>query len=66
MKVKLARCLPKRFKVCIRVKAGSHNQEAQINKQIQDKERIQAAMENTALINIVNSGLRNSDRFDIL
>lgn len=50
IRVKLMRVLPKRFKVDVKVAKGSHASEAQVNKQLQDKERVAAALENGNLL----------------
>ncbi|KAI6117568.1 FAM96B protein [Pisolithus croceorrhizus] len=50
IRVRLMRCLPPRFKVDIRVKPGSHQSELAVNKQLNDKERVAAALENQALV----------------
>lgn len=60
IRVKLIRSLPRRFKVTVRITKGSHSQEDQINRQLEDKERVAAALENDNLIKVVNSGLRRS------
>ncbi|THH06215.1 hypothetical protein EW145_g4233 [Phellinidium pouzarii] len=44
-------------KVDIRVKPGSHQTEAALNKQLNDKERVAAALENPALLNVVEQCL---------
>ncbi|CAI2380160.1 unnamed protein product [Moneuplotes crassus] len=62
LRVKLYRSLPERFKVDIMIEPGKHASEHAINKQLNDKERVAAALENKQLLNIVNQGLRNSDR----
>lgn len=49
IRVKLDRNLPQSCKTCILIKPGSHNTEHTINKQINDKERAAAAMENPSL-----------------
>ncbi|KAF7279752.1 hypothetical protein GWI33_006782 [Rhynchophorus ferrugineus] len=54
IRVKLLRCLPSRFKVKVEVNPGTHNAECQINKQLADKERVAAALENSNLIKVVN------------
>jgi metal-sulfur cluster biosynthetic enzyme len=54
IRVKLLRSLPSRFKVTIKISPGSHQTEDAINKQLNDKERVAAALENTHLLNIVN------------
>lgn len=50
---KLQRDLPERYKLDIYVKEGTHNIEKDINRQINDKERIAAAMENPKLRELV-------------
>ncbi|VEN59216.1 unnamed protein product [Callosobruchus maculatus] len=49
IRIKLERCLPYPIKLDIFIKAGAHTTEQEINKQINDKERIAAAMENPNL-----------------
>ncbi|ESP03327.1 hypothetical protein LOTGIDRAFT_137532 [Lottia gigantea] len=46
---KLQECLPEKAKVDIKIKKGTHTTADEINKQINDKERIAAAMENPNL-----------------
>uniref|UniRef100_A0A1B6DEU4 MIP18 family-like domain-containing protein n=1 Tax=Clastoptera arizonana TaxID=38151 RepID=A0A1B6DEU4_9HEMI len=53
MKIKLERCLPQRIKLDIYIKKGTHDTEDEINKQINDKERVAAAMENPNLREMV-------------
>ncbi|KAG1678017.1 hypothetical protein FOA52_000813 [Chlamydomonas sp. UWO 241] len=53
LRVKLLRCLPTRFKVDIKVTPGSHSSEAAVNKQLGDKERVAAALENPNLLDMV-------------
>ncbi|KIJ17125.1 hypothetical protein PAXINDRAFT_167909 [Paxillus involutus ATCC 200175] len=50
IRVRLLRSLPPRFKIDIRVKPGSHQSELAVNKQLNDKERVAAALENPALV----------------
>ncbi|KAJ3628978.1 hypothetical protein MTP99_013406 [Tenebrio molitor] len=54
IRVKLLRCLPARFKVKVEVTKGTHNAENAVNKQLADKERVAAALENTHLIKVIN------------
>ncbi|KAL3284430.1 hypothetical protein HHI36_018589 [Cryptolaemus montrouzieri] len=54
IRVQLLRCLPPRFKVTIEVTPGTHNAESAINKQLADKERVAAALENIHLITVIN------------
>jgi metal-sulfur cluster biosynthetic enzyme len=60
IRVKLLRSLPPRFKVSVRVTPGTHNQEHDVNKQLNDKERVAAALENKHLIEVVNRCLATS------
>ncbi|KAJ2082171.1 Cytosolic iron-sulfur assembly component 2B [Coemansia sp. RSA 988] len=57
IRVRLLRSLPERFKVDIRVREGTHQSEADVNKQLNDKERVAAALENTYLLDVVNQCL---------
>mmetsp|Transcript_4879 Transcript_4879/g.6614 ORF Transcript_4879/g.6614 Transcript_4879/m.6614 type:complete len:164 (+) Transcript_4879:104-595(+) len=57
LRVKLLRCIPKRFKVDIFVSPGSHASELAVNKQLNDKERVAAALENRNLVDMVNKCL---------
>ncbi|KAJ3194143.1 Mitotic spindle-associated MMXD complex subunit MIP18 [Irineochytrium annulatum] len=54
IRVRLLRSLPARFKVDVRVREGTHQSEAAVNKQLNDKERVAAAMENAHLQEVVN------------
>ena len=57
IRVKLIRSLPRRFKVDITITKGAHATEDAINKQLNDKERVAAALENNHLLDIVNKCL---------
>mmetsp|Transcript_34015 Transcript_34015/g.64986 ORF Transcript_34015/g.64986 Transcript_34015/m.64986 type:complete len:162 (+) Transcript_34015:150-635(+) len=57
LRVKLMRCIPRRFKLDIFVSPGSHSSEAATNKQLNDKERVAAALENQNLLEMVNKCL---------
>ncbi|PNW76875.1 hypothetical protein CHLRE_11g479700v5 [Chlamydomonas reinhardtii] len=57
LRVKLWRSLPPRFKVDIKLSPGSHSSEAAVNKQLSDKERVAAALENPNLLAMVNKCL---------
>jgi hypothetical protein len=54
IRVQLLRSLPRRFKVDIYVSPGSHSSEHAVNKQLNDKERVAAALENPTLQTKVN------------
>ena len=57
IRVRLLRALPPRFKVDIRIRPGTHTSEEAVNKQLADKERVAAALENTHLLEVVNQCL---------
>ncbi|XP_015792194.1 mitotic spindle-associated MMXD complex subunit MIP18 [Tetranychus urticae] len=60
IKVKLMRCLPPRFKIDVKISKGSHSTEDAINKQLNDKERVAAALENPSLLQVINMCLKDS------
>ena len=51
------RSLPRRFKVDVKITPGSHASEEAVNKQLNDKERVAAALENSNLLKVVNQCL---------
>lgn len=53
VKVRLVNALPPRFRVDVRIKEGTSASADEANKQLGDKERVAAAMENRSLINMV-------------
>lgn len=57
IRVRLERCLPVRFRITILLKEGSHQSENQVNKQLNDKERVAAACENDQLLNVISKML---------
>ncbi|KAG7324125.1 hypothetical protein KOW79_012141 [Hemibagrus wyckioides] len=61
LQVKLQRCLPFKHKLEIYITEGTHSTEEDINKQINDKERVAAAMENPNLREIVEQCVTESD-----
>lgn len=54
IRVKLLRSLPPRFKVTVEITPGTHASENAVNKQLADKERVAAALENKSLIEVIN------------
>ncbi|KAG8199167.1 hypothetical protein JTE90_015998 [Oedothorax gibbosus] len=54
IKVQLLRLLPARFKIDVSIVPGTHVSAAAINKQLADKERIAAALENKYLHKVIN------------
>ncbi|KAM7408344.1 hypothetical protein PAMA_002177 [Pampus argenteus] len=57
IKVKLLRSLPDRFKIDVLITPGTHASEEAVNKQLADKERVAAALENASLLEVVNQCL---------
>eukprot|EP01068_Selenidium_serpulae_P008642 Selendium_serpulae@DN5035_c0_g1_i5.p1 len=65
--VKLMRGLPRTYKIEVRIQPGSHETEEAINKQLNDKERLLAAIESPGLLDKVNKGICNTDEWhDVL
>ena len=59
IRVKLLRSLPNRFKVTVIINPGTHASESAINRQLNDKERAIAALENDHLLSVVNKCILN-------
>jgi len=60
IQVKLIRSLPEHFKIDVYITPGSHATEEAVNKQLADKERVAAALENQHLLEVVNQCLVDS------
>jgi metal-sulfur cluster biosynthetic enzyme len=58
IRVRLQRCLPSRFRIRILIKEGTHQSENQVNKQLNDKERVAAACENDQLLSVISQMLQ--------
>ncbi|KAK2580958.1 hypothetical protein KPH14_006023 [Odynerus spinipes] len=54
IRVQLLRALPPRFKVNVEITPGTHVSETALNKQLADKERVAAALENSHLVEVIN------------
>lgn len=61
LRVKLMRNFPAHYKVDIYVAPGSHAFEASVNKQLNDKERVAAALENPNLLQLVDECLASNE-----
>ena len=61
IRVKLIRSLPTRFKVTVKIFPGSHSSELAVNKQLNDKERVAAALENQHLLKVINQCIAHTD-----
>jgi metal-sulfur cluster biosynthetic enzyme len=65
IRVKLIRSLPTLFKVRVSIFPGSHDSEAAINKQLGDKERVAAALENPHLLSVVDKCIAGTEKIDL-
>lgn len=61
IRVKLLRSLSQRYKVTVLISPGAHQSEEAVNKQLNDKERVAAALENVHLLEVVNKCICNTD-----
>ncbi|XP_059478677.1 cytosolic iron-sulfur assembly component 2A [Neocloeon triangulifer] len=61
IRAKLLKSIVDPFKLDIKIKEGAHNTEQEINRQINDKERIAAAMENPNLRTMVEQCVEEPD-----
>lgn len=56
---KLRRFLPANVKIDVTVAKNAHLQEEELNKQLNDKERVSAALENMTLLSMINSKIED-------
>lgn len=59
IRVKLLRSLPPHFKLQVTIEPGTHQSEHSVNRQVNDKERVCAALENPHLLKIANRCIIN-------
>ncbi|KAF2228845.1 putative cytoplasmic protein required for cell viability [Viridothelium virens] len=57
VRVRLEQALPPRFRVDVRIKEGTHSTADAVNKQLGDKERVAAALENRNLMGVIGKML---------
>ncbi|CAO1622049.1 unnamed protein product [Jaminaea pallidilutea] len=62
LRVRLLHALPPAYKVDIYIRPGTHQSEKAINKQLNDKERVAAALENESLFGVVKGCLESAGR----
>lgn len=55
--MRLEQALPPNFRVDVTIKEGTHSQDDQVNKQLADKERVAAALENARLMGVLRKML---------
>ncbi|KAE8147566.1 hypothetical protein BDV25DRAFT_131967 [Aspergillus avenaceus] len=53
VRVRLEQSLPPRFRMDVRIKEGTHSTANEVNKQLADKERVAAALENGTLMAVI-------------
>lgn len=59
IRVRLERCLPPNYRIKLLITPGTHQSERQVNKQLNDKERVAAACENDQLLKVIEQMLAN-------
>jgi metal-sulfur cluster biosynthetic enzyme len=57
VRVRLEQALPPRYRVDVRIKKGTHSTDEAVNKQLGDKERVAAALENGTLMGVLRKML---------
>ncbi|KAL9060474.1 MAG: hypothetical protein Q9162_000647 [Coniocarpon cinnabarinum] len=57
VRVRLEQALPPRFRVDVRIKKGTHSTDDAVSKQLGDKERVAAALENQTLMGVIRKML---------
>ncbi len=58
VRVRLEQALPPSFRVEVKIKKDSHGQADEVNKQLADKERVAAALENANLMGILRKRMK--------
>jgi len=58
VRVRLEQALPPSYRVEVKIKEGTHNQAEDVNKQLADKERVAAALENASLTNLLKNMMK--------
>lgn len=61
VRVRLEQALPPSYRVEVKIKKGTHSSAEEVNKQLADKERVAAALENANLANILRKMLQPCD-----
>ena len=61
VRVRLEQALPPRFRVDVRIKDGTHSTAEQVNRQLGDKERVAAALENGTLMGVLRKMLEGCE-----
>jgi metal-sulfur cluster biosynthetic enzyme len=61
VRVRLEQALPPRFRVDVRIKVGTHSTAEAVTKQLGDKERVAAAVENATLMGVIRNMLKTCE-----
>ena len=64
VRVRLEQSLPPRFRVDVRIKEGTHSTAEQVNRQLGDKERVAAALENGTLLGVLRKMLEGCENLE--
>jgi len=62
VRVRLERTLPPNYRIDVRIKAGSHSDDDAVTKQLGDKERVAAALENSTLRGMLDTMMATCTR----
>ena len=65
IKIKLLRVLPLCYRAKVKIAVHSHDDEANLNKQLDDKERVCAALENENVCKLINKSISSTDDIDV-
>ncbi|QSZ36415.1 hypothetical protein DSL72_006292 [Monilinia vaccinii-corymbosi] len=58
VRVRLEQALPPSYRVEVKIKKDTHSQAAEVNKQLADKERVAAALENDSLMSLLKKMMK--------
>jgi len=61
IRTKLGRGLPENYKIAVSITKGTHNSDTEISKQLADKERVSAALENKNISKQINKRIKDTD-----
>ena len=66
VRVRLEQALPPRFRVDVRIKEGTHSTAEQVTRQLADKERVAAALENGTLVGVIRKMLEGCENGNVV
>ncbi len=65
IKIKLLRALPVCYRIHVKVASNTHKDEENLNKQLDDKERVCAALESENVRKMINKAISSTDDIDV-